>query len=233
MDYDATDYDLMPNLEDMLEFEDNPDQRTPCVLLLDTSSSMFGDPISQLNEGLKVFQQDLMDDAIARRRVEVSILTFGGTVELVQDFVTVDQLQPPQLHASGGTPMGQGMDRALDRIAMRLNVYAQAGVPKTLPWIFLITDGAPTDDWHRAAERVRAKGHEVAFFAVGVGGGANMHTLSQIATPERPPVKLDGLKFRELFKWLSSSLKPASRANPGQQTALPSPENWVQGWGQV
>ena len=48
MDYDATDYDLMPNLQDTLEFEDNPDQRTPCVLLLDNSYSMQGTPINEL-----------------------------------------------------------------------------------------------------------------------------------------------------------------------------------------
>jgi uncharacterized protein YegL len=116
---------------------------------------------------------------------------------------------------------------------MRLNVYAQAGVPKTMPWIFLITDGAPTDDWHRGAERVRAKEGEVAFFAVGVGSDADMRTLGQIASPNRPPVRLDGLKFRELFEWLSRSFKSVSGSSPGQQVALPSPENWVQGWGQV
>ncbi|HED12296.1 MAG TPA: VWA domain-containing protein [Gammaproteobacteria bacterium] len=234
MDYNLTDYDVIPNLEDTLEFEDNPDQRTPCVLLLDTSYSMAGEPILELNQGLKIFKQTLMEDSLARRRVEVSVLTFGGQVDLVQDFVTADQFNPPTLHASGGTPMGEAIDRALDRVAMRKTLYAQAGVPKTLPWVFLITDGAPTDDWQRAAERVRRNSDtgEMALFAVGVQG-ADMHTLGQIAAPNRPPVKLAGLQFRELFAWLSQSLRQVSRSVAGAQVALPPPKDWAEGWGQV
>lgn len=34
------------------EFAENPEQRCPCLLLLDTSGSMGGRPIAELNEGL-------------------------------------------------------------------------------------------------------------------------------------------------------------------------------------
>jgi hypothetical protein len=37
------------------EFADNPEPRCPCLLLLDNSGSMRGAPISELNEGLKVY----------------------------------------------------------------------------------------------------------------------------------------------------------------------------------
>ena len=231
MDYDVTDYDLMPNLEDILPFEDG-EQRTPCVLLLDTSSSMCGAPISELNDGLQVFKRELMDDVIARRRVEVSIITFGGKVDLVQDFVTAEEFQPPHLSASGRTPIGEAIDRALDRVAMQVSLYERAGVPQTKPWVFLMSDGAPTDDWQRAAERVQRRATELAFFSVGIGH-ANMNTLARIAPAERPPLRLDGLKFSELFEWLRRSLKSCSQAPAGQQAALPSPEKWAKGWGQA
>lgn len=234
MDFDTTDYDLIPNLEDTLEFEENQDQRTPCVLLLDTSGSMGGKPISELNQGLKVFKQSLMEDSLARRRVEVSILTFGGQVDLIQDFVTADQFDPPTLQVSGFTPMGAGINSALDHVAKRKKLLAEAGIPKTLPWIFMITDGSPTDDWKRAAERVQRSSAtgEMAFFAVGVQG-ANMHTLGRITAPGRPPVKLAGLKFQELFAWLSQSLRQVSHSAAGTQVVLPPPKDWAEGWGQV
>jgi uncharacterized protein YegL len=235
MDYDITDYDRIPNLEDTLEFDDgNPDQRTPCVLLLDTSSSMSSDPIAELNQGLQVFKQALMEDPLARRRVEVSILTFGGDVTLIQDFVTAERFTPPTLSAQGGTPMGAAIERGLDRVAMRKTLLAKAGVPQILPWVFLITDGAPTDDWRGAAERVQRSNanKDVAFFAVGVQG-ADMRTLGQITGPDRVPLKLAGLQFRELFIWMSASLRLASSSAPGTQVALPPPSDWAQGWGQV
>ena len=35
-----------------VEFADNANERTPCVLVLDCSGSMRGEPIKQLNAGL-------------------------------------------------------------------------------------------------------------------------------------------------------------------------------------
>ena len=60
-----------------VEFAENPEPRCACLLLLDNSGSMSGAPIQQLNEGLRAFQEDLSADALASKRVEVGIVTFG------------------------------------------------------------------------------------------------------------------------------------------------------------
>src|SRR5690554_4178323 len=100
---------------DLVKLAENPDPRAPCLLLLDTSASMGGEPMRALNEGLQVFKQDLMTDELARRRVEIAALTFGaGGVREVQNFVTVDQWQPQQLGAGGSTPMGEAIRRGLE-----------------------------------------------------------------------------------------------------------------------
>src|ERR1051326_788339 len=96
-----------------LEFADNPEPRCPCVLLLDTSKSMSGEPITALNDGLRVFREELLKDTLARQRVEVAIVTFGGSVQVVQNFVTVDSFNPPLLEPRGQTPMGTGVLQAL------------------------------------------------------------------------------------------------------------------------
>ncbi len=83
-----------PDLE-AVEFAENPEPRCACVLLLDTSGSMQGAPIAALNEGLRVFKDDLVRDPLASRRVEVAVVTFDDEVKVKQDFVTVDQFLPP------------------------------------------------------------------------------------------------------------------------------------------
>ena len=217
-----------PGFKDV-EFPENPEPRVPCVLLLDTSGSMTGEPIAELNEGLITLKDTLAADVLASKRAEIAIVTFGGVVTTVQDFVTAEHFQPPHLHASGGTPMGQAIMRGLDMIAQRKATYRTNGISYYRPWIFLITDGAPDPDdpWQTAAAQVKQGevSKSFAFFSVGVEG-TNVDVLAQIAT--RSPVKLKGLNFRDLFLWLSQSMQKVSQSSPGTTVAI-SPI----GWGEV
>ena len=126
--------------------------------------------------------------------------------------------------------MGQAIEYALDLLEDRKETYKNNGIQYYRPWVFLITDGAPTDSWHIAAERVgqAEMQRRLLFFAVGVKG-ADMHTLRQIAPEERPPVLLHGLDFRAMFQWLSTSMKRVSSSQVGG-TMVPLPSV---GWGQI
>jgi uncharacterized protein YegL len=207
------------------EFADNPEPRCPCLLLLDTSGSMDGRAIDELNNGLILFKHELCADALAMKRVEVAIVTFGP-VKTLADFRTPDLFQPPRLEASGDTPMGAAIIAGLEMIRHRKSAYRTNGISYYRPWVFLITDGAPTDAWDRAAGQVRA-GEEAkgfSFFAVGVDK-ADMDVLAGIAV--RAPLKLAGLRFADLFAWLSSSLSNLSRSHVNQPPDL-SPAGWAE-----
>jgi uncharacterized protein YegL len=208
------------------EFAENPEPRVPCVLLLDVSGSMSGQPIKELNDGLVTLKDTLSADSLASKRAELAIVTFGGTVDVVRDFVTAEHFQPPQLSVHGDTPMGQAITTGLKMVATRKNVYRTNGVSYYRPWVFLITDGGPTDEWHAASEMVKAgeATKAFAFFSVGVEG-ANFEKLSKIST--RAPLKLKGLNFRDLFLWLSQSMQSVSQSAPGDKVSLP-PAGWAE-----
>jgi uncharacterized protein YegL len=208
------------------DFASNPEPRCPCVLLLDVSKSMTGRPLNELNAGLATLHSDLADDVLAMKRVEIAIVTFGGPVRNELPFTTAATFYPPMLKAEGETPMGSAILTALDLIHSRKADYRSNGISYYRPWVFMITDGAPTDDWQTAAAAVR-QGESTkafAFFAIGVKG-ADMATLKQISV--REPLALQGFKFRELFRWLSTSLRQVSRSTPGAYVALPPPEGWT------
>lgn len=218
-------------LDEVVEFAENPEPRCPCVLLLDTSGSMQGDRIEALNQGLLSFKDELVKNTLAARRVEVAIVTFDDHVNVVQDFVTVDQFTPPILTAQGLTTMGAGINKALEIIQERKSQYRANGIAYYRPWVFMITDGEPQGEIDGVIEQAtqRLRGDEfnkkVAFFTVGVEN-ANMDRLHQIAV--RNPLKLKGLNFVEMFVWLSASMSAVSHSQLEEQVALPPI-----GWGSI
>lgn len=205
-----------------VEFADNPEPRCACVLLLDTSGSMQGEPIAALNHGLKQFATELKEDRLAAKRVDLAIVTFGEVVTVVSEFCSAQTFDPQPLHAKGGTPLGEAIGVGIDLLASRQAQYREAGIVPYRPWLFMVTDGKPTDAWQRSAGRIRAGegDKKFTFFAVGVEG-ADMETLGQISV--NTPLKLQGLAFSSLFRWLSSSLSAVSRSSVGTLTPLANP----------
>jgi uncharacterized protein YegL len=100
-------------------------------------------------------------------------------VQLVQDFTTIDTFNPPVFTAQDVTPMGQAIEFSLDLLEKRKATYKTNGIQYYRPWIFLITDGAPTDEWQNAARLVRnAEAQKrVVFFAVAVEGADTDSTI--------------------------------------------------------
>ncbi|MEZ4678237.1 MAG: VWA domain-containing protein [Caldilineaceae bacterium] len=117
------------------------------------------------------------------------MITFGGKVLVVEEFSTVDQISCTAFVPKGNTPMGEAIEHAVALLTERKNMYKASGLPYYRPWIFLVTDGEPTDDWQTAATLVHEQeaGKHLLFFAVGVGH-ANMSVLKQISVRQpRPP----------------------------------------------
>src|SRR5512135_3148896 len=72
------------NYFDQAEFAENPEPRCPVVLALDTSGSMQGNAIAELNEALRAFAAALRSDRLASLRVEVAVIAFGGKVRALE-----------------------------------------------------------------------------------------------------------------------------------------------------
>jgi uncharacterized protein YegL len=228
-------------LQEEIEIANPQQPHVATVLLLDTSGSMTdGNKINQLNEGLKIFKEEVSNDDLARKRVDLAVITFGDDANVICDFSSIEGFKLPRLKARGLTPIGDAILRAIELVEERKGMYKANGADYFRPWIFMVTDGAPTDMqlgdsmWNDVIKKVHdgETNKKFSFFAVGVEP-ANMELLKQIAPPNREPVKLNQAKFKEMFLWLSKSQIRVSASKVGDQAELPNPagpKGWVEAY---
>ncbi len=205
-------------------FSDNTNQRTPCVLVLDGSSSMAGDAVTSLNQGLKRLEEHLKHNPTTALRVQILIIRIGGhdEAEIIQDWIDAIDFEAPVIEANGTTPLGAGMSLALEKIAEQKANYDANGISSTRPWILMISDGLPNDyGWEQVAAECRDQESrkKVVVFPIGTEA-ADMEALSQFSN--KGAKRLQGLQFEELFIWLSRSMASVSGSAPGETVQLPA-----------
>jgi uncharacterized protein YegL len=207
--------------------QDNTEERVPLVLVLDCSGSMSGEPMVALNQGLQALTADLNADPIAAKRVCILIISYGNdNLVTIGDWQDVMDFTPPILEANGTTPTGAAMQCALQEIEKQKTALRDAGIPYKRPLVYLMSDGQPTDDWQPAADACRKAeaANKLSVFPIAVGT-ADMSVLSAFGT--RGALKLDGLKFKELFLWLSASVKVVSQTTAGQTAQMAPVNSWA------
>lgn len=210
------------------ELTENPSARVPVCLVLDTSGSMSGRPIDELNKGIKLFFRAIQEDEVARYSAEIAVVTFGDTVKQLLDFGSVEKQQVPTLCAGGYTPMGEAVNVALKLLEDRKNMYSTVGIDYYQPWMVLMTDGEPTDDIGAASQKTRklVESRKLTVFPIGIGANANLTLLSQFS-PRNKPLSLNGLNFKAFFEWLSKSVNITSQSVPGAGIQLPPIQSWT------
>ncbi|WMX13435.1 MULTISPECIES: VWA domain-containing protein [unclassified Aureispira] len=213
------------------ETPDNYEQKCLCTLVLDTSGSMSGAAIRELNRGLQEFYAAIEEDLIAANRLEVGIITFGSSIKTIQDPALIDNFDMPTLTVAGTTRLVDAVREAMRKTEQRKQWYKETGQPYYRPIIVLITDGEPDRD-----QDVKGLSSEIqsavdskkfTFWGLGVKG-FNQHVLNEICPNSAPAIPLAGYKFAEFFKWLSNSIGIITKSKEGDSIELPPVSDWAQ-----
>jgi uncharacterized protein YegL len=88
------------------------------------------------------------------------------------------------------------------------------------PLAFMLTDGAPTDEWKSAAQALkqRTTSRLGTFVALGCGDEVKVDVLKEIADKVLLMRDVQGDSLQEFFRWVSASVKQASIAAPRMGT---------------
>jgi uncharacterized protein YegL len=229
---------MAKNLEDIIEIANPQQPHVATVLLIDTSGSMAGN-IPQLKEGLAQFKEDVLKDDLARKRVDLAVISFNSDVQVIHDFSPIEDFDVPELMAMNSTKMGTGILKAIELIENRKKDYKTKNISFYRPWIFMITDGEPTDMqeeddlWNTVIKAIHEgeTNNKFLFFIVGVDN-ANMSILDKISPKNRKPIHMKDGHFNEMFLWLSRSQQKVSCSRVGEQVILENPVS-EHGWGEI
>lgn len=200
----------------------NPDRpQAACVILLDTSQSMRGQSIQDLEKGIKSFRDFLAKDEEAKIIVETCVITFSDDAEVVQPFSDVDRFGDIPLEAGGWTSMGAAIDLGIKQIEDRKEFYKQEGIDYYRPFLVLITDGAPTDlktkaKFEACQKKLQEGAKERHFIPLFFGTKeANFDRLKELLGEAGQVTGIDGARFGEFFQWLSKSVSSMKDSKPG------------------
>ena len=213
------------------ESAENFEQKCLCVLVLDVSGSMRGEPIAELNKGLQDFYNEIKEDETTSQRLEVCVMTFNEKVTTLQEPALVEIFTMPTLTAKGSTAMVDAVKEAIDKVEARKKWYKETGQTYYRPWIILMTDGEPDagQDVYGLGPRIKSdtEAKKYVFLPIGIEG-ANKETLEAIQGNMKP-MKLNGLKFKQFFQWLSASMGTIVTHTEGEKVDLtPDPaDNWM------
>lgn len=215
------------------ESPQNYEQKCCCVLVLDVSSSMAGNPINELNKAMQFFHDDIQKDSTTANRLEIGVVEFSSDVKTLIDPSLVQSFTMPILTTKGTTALVDGVREGISIVRSRKQWYKNSGQPYYRPWIILITDGEPDGDQDINGLSSEIKDavskRDFLFFAIGVQG-ANMNTLNLLSDSSMPAAHLEGLKFKEFFVWLSNSMGEVANSKDGDKFDLPNPASWMTGF---
>ena len=190
-------------------------RRLPVYFLLDTSGSMFGEPIQALNNSLSGMMNELRSDAQASETLWVSIITFDRVVSELIPLTDLPSLQVPEIVCpqSGPTLTGKALEFLYDKVTRDIRKGSPEQKGDWRPLLFLFTDGKPSD--LSAYENVIPKIRSLDFAAiVGCAAGPAADD-SQLAALTDTVVHLetaDSSTLKQFFKWVSDTIEQNNRS---------------------
>lgn len=187
-------------------------RRLPIFLVIDVSESMAGDPIAQVEEGMRMIISELKKDPYALETVYISVIVFAGVPKTIIPLTDIISFYPPKLSIGAGTGYGAVLTHLMTEIKNTVKKTTPAVKGDWKPVVYFMTDGNPTDDYEidlGVWERVwKPKTHTVV---VSIGDNSDHAILNKISENILSFDESDADAYAQFFKWVTGSIKTQSQ----------------------
>lgn len=206
-------------------------RRLPVYFLLDTSGSMYGEPIQALNNAMSGMINTLRADAQALDSLWISIITFDRVVNEIVPLTELAAFQLPEITCPQSGPTHTGM--ALEMLSKKIPAEIKKGNENQKgdwkPLLFLFTDGKPSD--MQLYREMIPKIKMLNFGAIVCCAAGNLADDSLLKELTNDVVHLDtadSATLKQFFKWVSETIEQGSKSQgTGEHVPLPPPPSEI------
>ncbi|MDX2505890.1 MAG: VWA domain-containing protein [Gammaproteobacteria bacterium] len=185
-------------------------RRLPVYLLIDTSGSMYGEPIESVKNGLQSLLSSLRQDPYALETAFLSVIEFNTQANQLVPLTDLVNFQIPELKPTGVTALGEALALLADKITTEVKKTTMDEKGDWRPLIFIFSDGGATDDLQKGINALKQVKTGIVV-ACAAGQGAMEDELRKIT---ESVVKLDNADSKAIsafFQWVSASISTNSQ----------------------
>lgn len=202
--------------------------------IFDTSGSMEGDRIGQINASMQEIVTYVADISAtnADAQIKVQVMEFSsGTEWMYPQPIPAEDFQWRDLEAGGLTQMGEAFTELNDKLSQSHGFMSQAS-GSFAPAIVLMSDGEPTDDHKRGLAKLQNNGWYKAAIkvAIAIGDDANRDVLAEFTGNKEAVLTVhnkEQLKKIIHFVSVTASQVASSHSSVGKDAPTSKQEEFV------
>ena len=207
-------------------------RRLPVYFLLDTSGSMYGEPIQALNSALSGMLNTLRADPQALDTLWLNFITFNMEARELVPLTELIHFQLPEIVCpqSGPTHTGRALELLHEKVLTEVKLGRTEEKGDWKPLLFIFTDGKPSDLqlYREMIPKIKALNFG-AIVGCAAGHAANDSMLRELTDTVVHLDTTDSATLKTFFKWVSETIEQgnASQGTTEQVTLPPPPGEMI------
>lgn len=207
-------------------------RRLPVYFLLDTSGSMYGEPIQALNSALSGMLNTLRADPQALDTLWLNFITFNTEARELVPLTELIHFQLPEIVCpqSGPTHTGRALQLLHEKVLTEVKLGTAEEKGDWKPLLFIFTDGKPSDLqlYREMIPKIKALNFG-AIVGCAAGHAANDSMLRELTDTVVHLDTTDSATLKTFFKWVSETIEQgnASQGTTEQVTLPPPPGEMI------